>query len=259
MPWPATGVAVDFLGPAFLVFMAVGFGAQMIDSALGGGFGVISSSFLLSNGVPPVSVSAGIHAVKCVTAPISGVSHVMAGNIDWSLFRRIAGPGVLGAILGAYVLSGLPPHIAKPLILGYLVSLGVVLLLRDIRHKPLLQRPPVAAPLAVAAGFFDSTGGGGWGPIMTPNLIIQGSSPRHTIGTVNLAEFFVAIASSVTFLATMGAEIFVGAILGLLLGAVFGAPVGAMLTKYIPARYLMRLVALLLIGSGAYGIITALA
>lgn len=246
---------MEFFSPEFLTFMAVGFGAQMIDSALGGGFGVISSSFLLSNGVAPVAASAGIHAVKCITAPISGVAHLLSGNIDWPLFRRIALPGVVGAVLGAYVLTGLPTHVAKPLILGYLLVLGVVLLLRDIRHRPLLRRPPVAVPLAVGAGFFDSTGGGGWGPIMTPNLIIQGSSPRHTIGTVNLAEFFVAVASSVTFLTTMGPEIFVGAILGLLVGAVFGAPVGAVLTKHIPTQYLMRLVAFLLIGSGIFGII----
>lgn len=234
------------------LFLAVGFLAQLIDGALGGGFGVISSSVLIATGVPPAAASAGIHAVKVVTAPISGFSHVMAGNVDWPLFWRLAIPGTIGAVIGAYVLTQLPVATAKLLIQIYLGILGVVLLLR--RRQPHGHGTPrIVAPLAAAGGMFDAAGGGGWGPIVTPNLIVQGAYPRKAVGTVNMAEFPVAVASSLTFLATLGLETFGTAVLGLLIGAVAAAPFGALLTAKLPATVLVRLVGLLLVSTSLYG------
>ncbi len=236
-----------------LMFVAVGFLAQLIDGALGGGFGVISSSVLIATGVPPASASAGIHAVKVITAPISGLSHALAGNVDWRLFWRLAIPGMIGAVIGAYVLTGLPIGTAKLMIQAYLGVLGTILLLRrHQRHGP-HGDPKIVGPLGFAGGFLDSAGGGGWGPIVTPNLIIQGAWPRQAVGTVNMAEFLVAIASSVTFLMTLGWETFGTAVLGLLIGAVVAAPFGALLTKRLPTQVLVKLVGLLLVSTSLYG------
>jgi uncharacterized membrane protein YfcA len=236
----------------FLMFVAVGFVAQLIDSSLGGGFGVISSSVLIATGVPPASASAGIHAVKVVTAPISGISHALAGNVDWRLFWRLAVPGVIGAVAGAYLLTELPIETAKLLIQAYLLILGLVLLLRRPLGHPHHGKPRVVGPLALTAGFLDSAGGGGWGPITTPNLIIQGAYPRKAVGTVNMAEFLVAIASSVTFLFALGWETLGRAVLGLLAGAVVAAPLGALLARRLSPGLLVRLVGgLLVLTSGA--------
>lgn len=235
-----------------LLFLAVGFVAQLIDGALGGGFGVISSSVLIATGVPPAAASAGIHAVKVVTAPISGLSHVIAGNVDWPLFWRLAIPGVLAAVLGSYVLTQLPIDTAKFLIQVYLGILGLILLLRRRQHHG-HGKPKIVGPLAAAGGFLDAAGGGGWGPIVTPNLIIQGAWPRQAVGTVNMAEFPVAVASSITFLLTLGWESFGVAVLGLLIGSTVAAPFGALLTKKLPAAILVRLVGLLLVSTSLYG------
>jgi uncharacterized membrane protein YfcA len=241
------------LDSLFLMFLGVGFVAQLIDGALGGGFGIISSSVLIATGVPPASASAGIHAVKVITAPISGFSHALAGNVDWRLFWRLAIPGALGAAAGAYVLTGLPIETAKLLIQVYLGALGLVLLFRrHLRHGH-HGDPKVVGPLGLAGGFLDSAGGGGWGPIVTPNLIIQGAWPRQAVGTVNMAEFVVALASSATFLMTLGWESFGTAVLGLLIGAVVAAPFGALLTRKLPSSVLIRLVGLLLVSTSLYG------
>lgn len=237
-----------------LLFVAVGFAAQLIDSALGGGFGVISSSVLIATGVPPAAASAGIHAVKVVTAPISGLSHAFAGNVDWRLFWRLAPPGIIGAVAGAWLLTGLPVGTAKLLIQVYLGLLGLVLLLRrGLRHAH-HQDPRVVAPLGLAAGFLDSAGGGGWGPICTPNLIIQGAWPRKAVGTVNMAEFLVAIASSVTFLSLLGWKALGPAVLGLLVGAVVAAPLGALVARRLSPLLLVRLVGLLLVATSLAGL-----
>lgn len=246
------------LEPILLLFVAVGFVAQLIDSALGGGFGVISSAVLIGTGVPPAAASAGIHAVKVVTAPISGFSHAVAGNVDWRLFWRLGIPGVLGAVAGAMLLTRLPVDLAKLLIQVYLGLLGLVLVLRRARVSDLHGRPRIVAPLGFTAGFLDSAGGGGWGPISTPNLILQGASPAKAVGTVNMAEFLVAIASSFTFLLALGWEAFGTAVLALLAGAIVAAPIGAWAARRIPAGALVRLVGLLLVGTSAVGLLRSL-
>lgn len=230
-----------------ILFVAVGFVAQLIDGSLGGGFGVIASSVLIATGVPPAAASAGIHAVKVVTAPISGLSHAFAGNVDWRLFWRLAIPGVLGAIAGAWLLTGLPVDTAKFLIQIYLLVLGAILLMRKpMRHGPHAD-PKVVGPLGLTAGMLDSAGGGGWGPIVTSNLILQGAWPRRAVGTTNMAEFLVAIASSLTFMLAMGWEALGNAVLGLLIGAVVAAPLGAFVARKLPATLLIRLVGGLLV------------
>ena len=237
----------------FLLFVAVGFAAQLVDGALGGGFGVISSSVLVATGVPPKAASAGIHVVKVITAPISGLSHAMVGNVDWKLLIRLSIPGIVGSIIGAWLLTGLPIGTARLLMQVYLAVLGLLLLLRRSLHHAHYRKPKYVGPLGLVAGFFDSAGGGGWGPICTPSLIIQGTYPSKAVGTVNMAEFVIAIASSATFLSLLGWELLGNAVLGLLAGAVVSSPFGALLAKRLSPAVLVRLVGTLLLATSAFG------
>ncbi|MFN3590845.1 MAG: sulfite exporter TauE/SafE family protein [Thermaurantiacus sp.] len=234
--------------------MAVGFAAQLVDGALGMAFGVISTTSLVVLGVPPAAASAGVHAVETVTTAVSGTSHAVARNIDWRLFRRITLPGVAGAVAGATVLSHLPVDIARPMVLAYLLLVGVWLFWRGLAHLHVERTPRVVAPLALAGGFLDSAGGGGWGPIVTSNLILQGGTPRHTIGTVNAAEFLVTTSAAVTFLFALGWEVVTTATLGLLAGGVLAAPLGALLARRIKADTLMMAVGLVLSGTSLLGL-----
>lgn len=242
------------LGPEFFTFVAVGFLAQLIDGALGMAFGVISTSALVALGVPPAAASAGVHAVETVTTAVSGTSHAIARNIDWKLFARIAVPGIIGAVLGAYVLTSLPADKAKPLIQAYLGLLGIWIFWRGLRHIHVEREPRVVEPLGFAGGFLDAAGGGGWGPIVTSNLIVQGKAPRQTIGTVNAAEFLVTSSAAATFIYHLGWEVVTTATLGLLAGGVVAAPFGAILAKRLKADVLMILVGVVLMSSSAFGI-----
>lgn len=242
----------------FLLFMGVGFLAQLVDGALGMAFGMISSSFLVALGVPPAAASAGIHTVETITTAVSGTSHAIARNIDWKLFRRIAVPGVIGAVLGAYVLTTIPADIAKPLIQGYLGFLGSWLFVRGFKHIHVDRQPKVVAPLGLAGGFLDAAGGGGWGAIVTSNLMIQGGTPRKVIGTVNAAEFFVTLTAAITFIATLGWEVVTTATLGLLAGGVIAAPFGAVLARRLKPDLLIMLVGILLIITSLVGLANAI-
>ena len=230
----------------------------MIDGALGMAFGQISSTLLVSMGVPPAAASAGVHTAETFTTAVSGISHVAHGNVDWRLFFRIVIPGVIGGILGAYVLTQVDASTAKPIVLTYLTALGLYLFYRGVMHRHTERQPKIVSPLGLAGGFLDAAGGGGWGGIVTSNLLVQGSNPRRTIGTVNTAEFFVTITISATFIATMGLKAFTTATAGLLIGGVAAAPFGAWIAKRVNPDLLLTMVGALLTAVSTYGLYRAL-
>lgn len=240
-------------------FIAIGFAAQLIDGALGMAFGVISNTLLLSLGVPPAAASASVHAVECFTTGVSGASHVLFRNVDWRLFGRLVVPGAVGGVLGAYVLTQVPAEAARPVVLAYLGGIGVYLIWRAAGHPPQERTPRIVAPLGLVGGFLDAAGGGGWGPIVTSNLLIQGADPRKVIGTVNTAEFFLTLTISATFIAALGVEDFTVAIAGLLIGGIAAAPLGGFAVKRIPPRGLLIMVGTVLTITSLYGIWRALA
>jgi uncharacterized membrane protein YfcA len=242
-----------------LPFILVGFAAQLVDGALGMAFGVISSTLLVSLGVPPAAASAGVHAVEVFTTGASAISHSLHKNVNWKLFRRIVIPGVIGGILGAYVLTEIPAEKARPLVLAYLALIGIYLLWRGIRHEHRERKPRIVEPLGLIGGFLDAAGGGGWGPVVTSNLLVQGAHPRKVIGTVNTAEFFLSATISVTFIVSMGFGSFTLALVGLLIGGIAAAPLGGYFAKRIPPRALLVMVGILLIATSGYGIWKALA
>jgi len=241
-----------------LPFIAIGFAAQMIDGALGMAFGQISSTLLISIGVPPAAASAGVHTAETFTTAVSGVSHILHKNVDWKLFGRIVVPGVIGGVLGAYVLTRIDGDVARPLVLGYLALLGVYLLWRGATHRHTEREPKVVAPLGLVGGFLDAAGGGGWGAIVTSNLLVQGASPRKTIGTVNTAEFFLTVTISATFIAALGWEAFTRATVGLLIGGVVAAPLGAYFAKRVNADLLLTMVGLVVTVTSLFGLYRAL-
>lgn len=246
------------IAEALLPFILVGFGAQIVDGALGMAYGVISSSLLLALGVPPRAASAGVHAAETVTTAVSAVSHIWHRNVDWSLFWRLIIPGVIGGVAGAYILTQVDGSLIKPFILAYLASIGLWLLWRGLKYPPQQKDARWVAPLGLLGGFLDASGGGGWGPVVTSNLLLQGSSPRHTIGTVNTVEFILTLSISATFLFHLGWQAFTHATIGLLVGGVLAAPFGAMIARHVSPKPLLVMVGAVLTATSLFGIYRAL-
>jgi uncharacterized membrane protein YfcA len=209
--------------------------------------------------MPPAAASAGVHTVETFTTGLSGISHILHRNVDWKLFRRLAIPGIIGGILGAYVLSNIDAAVVKPFVLAYLAAIGALLVYRGIKFPPEYHAPKHVAPLGLAGGFLDAAGGGGWGPIVTGNLLAQGGEPRRIIGTVNTTEFLLTATISVTFIATLGWEAFTIATVGLLIGGVIAAPLGARVAARVNPKVLLTAVGVLLVVTSLYGIYRALA
>lgn len=219
----------------------------MIDGMLGMGYGVSATSFLLSFGVTPAMASASVHTAEVVATGFSGASHWANGNVALSYVKKLMIPGIIGAVIGAYILTSIPGGVMKPIIAAYLMIMGIVILFKARRKIETTDASETKlVPLGLAGGFFDAIGGGGWGPIVVGTLLARGNPPRITIGSVNFAEFFVTIAASATLLLTIG----VGSwepIAGLAVGSALAAPLAAKLTGKIPARPLLISVGILVI------------
>lgn len=239
---------LDNLDENILLFILAGFVAQLIDGALGMAYGVTATSFLLSFGMSPAVSSASVHASEVFTSGVSGLMHLKFGNVNSKLFKNLLIPGVIGAILGAYLLTSLEDYnqYIMPIVSAYTLILGIIIIRKALQKKRSRKKVKRLFPLAAAGGFLDSIGGGGWGPIVSSTLIANGKNPRYTIGSVNLAEFFVALASSFTFIATIGFTHW-SVILGLIIGGVIAAPIGAFMANKIPTKPMMLFVGILII------------
>jgi uncharacterized membrane protein YfcA len=242
----------DFVTSELLALVAIGFVAQLIDGALGMAFGVISTSAMLALGMPPAQASAVVHTAEIFTTGASAASHIYHRNVDWRLVTRLGAAGVIGAILGAWVLSNLDASAVRPYVSIYLFAIAIFILYRAIRKTPTREAPAAfAPPIGFVAGFLDASGGGGWGPVATSALVGSGQAPRTAVGSVNTTEFFVTVAAATTFFVELGASP-IPSLVALVIGGLIAAPFGGYLVRRIPARTLMVLVGLLILTLAAY-------
>jgi len=241
----------------FLVYVLVGFVAQMIDGALGMAYGVSSTTFLMSFGISPAVASASVHVAEVFTTATSGISHWRFGNVNKELFKKLAIPGAVGAGIGAYVLTSFDGNAIKPYIAGYLIIMGIVIIAKATKKMVQFTEPKRVSLLALFGGFADASGGGGWGPIVTSTLIGRGNNPKLTIGTVNAVEFFVALTASGIFTLFIGINTW-DVILGLIVGGMIAAPLGAYITHKINLKWAMIAVGVFIILLSARTIIFSL-
>ncbi len=236
------------LSSDFYWMIAAGFAAQLVDGALGMGYGVTSTTILLSMGINLPAISGSVHTAEMFSSGISGYSHFKFGNVNKKLFKTLLIPGVLGAIAGAYLLSTLGNQYAnyvRPVLATYTLFLGIKII-TNLFRKTIPEKVKRVGWLAGAGGFLDSFGGGGWGPLVTSTLIAKGRSPRYVIGSVSITEFFVTLASAVTFFALLGVSHW-PVILGLIIGGTIAAPLAARLTGKLPLKTMFICVGALVI------------
>lgn len=242
----------------FWTYVGIGFLAQIVDGALGMAYGTLCTSVLLASGLPPVTVSASVHTAQFFTTGLSALSHSYFKNVHKKLLLVIAVSGALGGLIGAMLLTQIDGKLIKPWIAAYLLYLGFFILWRRYRGKKFMtgvsawNRNLFRAVLGLLGGFLDALGGGGWGPIVTSNLIARNEDPRLVIGTVNVAEFFVKTLIAVTFIVTLSANNFTTVVLGLLVGGVVAAPLGAFVLRFIKPETLMGFVGFLIIGLSGF-------
>ena len=234
-----------------MLFIVLGFCAQLIDGCLGMAYGVFLTTFLTANGVPLVQASSGVHFAEVFTTLASGLSHWRFDNVNWPMFRRLAIAGIAGGIIGAYVLTAVNGEVLKPWVAIYLLLLGIRLLWKVWRQPAFNAALQRVIPLGLVAGFCDAIGGGGWGPIVTGTLLVRGHTPHKAIGTVNTAEFFVTVAQTATFVTLIGLGNW-RLIGGLIIGGILAAPLAAYLCKKINQKVLMAAVAVLIILTNSY-------
>jgi uncharacterized membrane protein YfcA len=269
-----------------IVFIGIGFIAQMIDGALGMGFGVTSNTLLLCFGVTPAAASASVHVSKIFTSGLSGIRHWKTSNLNKKLFWNLVIPGVIGGVLGAYLLSVYNGEKIKAFVAIYLFFIGFFIvnkafrkfeeeethnhfykisfikehinnLLSCFQYKKKEKTSLFVRILGGIGGLIDSIGGGGWGPLTTSTLISEKHNPKHTIGSAIFADFFITFAISITFFATVGFLNSWYAIVGLLLGGAIASPMSSVMHHRIAPRSLMFFVGLLIMTISLFVFVTS--
>lgn len=241
----------------FVWFIVIGFLAQLVDGALGMAYGVISTSAMLFLGIPPAIASANVHAAEVFTTAASGTSHALAGNVDWHIFWRLAVFGSVGAVIGAFLISLADTDFIRPFIAAYLLLMGAIVIWKGLRPNGSPPKIGRVRILGFAGGMADAIGGGGWGPVVTSNLIARGGEPGRMVGTVNLAEFFVTVAATLAFLIALGPT-FGKAALGLLIGGIVAAPIAAWAARRLPRQIFTVIVGVAICLVSAYNLWRAL-
>lgn len=237
----------DGLNYDLAIYILIGLFAQMVDGTLGMGYGATSTSFLLSFGVPPAISSMGVHVAEMFTTGASAISHYRFKNINKKLVLNLLIPGVIGSIVGAYLLADvIEGNTIKPFVAIYMIILAVIIVIKGLRKSIQKKKTTQLGLLAIFGGFMDAIGGGGWGPIVTSTLMGQGRDPRYTIGSVNTAEFAISFASGITFLLFGGINGW-QVIAGLMIGGLIAAPISAYLVNKIPRKPVTVMVGVLLI------------
>ena len=239
---------VQDINPVFYYFLGAGFVFAMIDGAIGMSYGVTSTTFSLSMGIPPASASMGVHLSEVLSNGIAGWMHYRMGNVNWKMFKMLLIPGIIGAVLGAYILSSLEHYsqYTKPFVSLYTLILGIVIFTKALktgqkRTKAKIRRISL---LGFGGGFIDAVGGGGWGSIVLSTLIAGGRHPRFSLGTVKLSRFFIALMSSITFI-TMLSGAHWEAVAGLVIGSALASPIAAKISNRLSAKTLMMAVSII--------------
>jgi hypothetical protein len=236
-----------------LVLAVIGLLAELVDGSLGMAYGVTITSLLVATGLAPVLASASVHSAEVVTTMAAAVSHWRLGNTNARLISGLVLPGAVGAFCGALFLASVPGGTIKPFVSGYLLLLGFFILARFARGSRVSANEPPRRPLTrpwlallgLVAGFFDASGGGGWGPIATTTLLARREAPpNQVIGSVDASEMVVTIAATLGFLFSMGLKgVNPWWVLALIVGGVIAAPIAAWLVRRIPTHLLGILVA----------------
>lgn len=238
--------------PDLVVFIIIGFCAQIVDGALGMAFGVISTTSMLAFGVPPATASAMTHVAEIFTTAASGASHAWHRNINWRLVARLAPAGMLGGAVGAFLLSNIDASAVEPFVSAYLIAVGCYILFKAF--QPMFPREVgdrLVPVIGLAGGVLDAMGGGGWGPIVTTSLLGRGHEPKKVIGSTSVTEFLVTLTISITFVLTLGWSDMSSAV-GLIIGGVIAAPIGALVVRKLPVRPLMIGVAIVIIATSVF-------
>ena len=246
----AFNIYVHHVNPVFYYFLGAGFVFALIDGAIGMSYGVTTTSFSLSMGIPPASASMGVHLSEILSNGIAGWMHYRMGNINWKLFKMLLIPGIVGAVAGAFLLSSLEHYskFTKPFVSVYTLVLGVVILSKAFKSGVTKSSEKIKkiGLLGLGGGFIDAVGGGGWGSIVLSTLIAGGRNPRFSLGTVKLSRFFIALMSSITFLTMLNGKHW-EAVAGLVIGSAVASPIAARISNRISSKAIMVAVGVIVI------------
>ena len=213
------------------------------------GYGVTSTTFLLSLGIIPAIVSSSVHTSGVFTSLITGAAHFKMGNVKREIVLPLIVSGSVGGVIGAYGVIFTPITPLKILVGIILLILGCLVVYRFTFNgkihvnvgKKSTKILSGLRPFFNNSAFLDAIGGGGWGPIVTPTLMLNHNDPQKVVGSVNFAKFFVTVAITSTFFILLGFGGFDwNLIVAWTIGGLISAPIAVLLSKKLVHKHTQK-------------------
>ncbi len=165
---------MDYNIPLLFVLALVGFLAGGINTVAGGGSN-LTLPVLMLLGLPP-DVANGTNRVAVVLQCVVGVRGFRQhGRLDVPAIWPILIPNLLGGVIGAVAAAMMPPVALKPLLLGTIITMSVIILVR-----PHFLAPPEGTPVVAVS----ESRGSWWGLFVAG---IYGGFVQAGVGFILLA------------------------------------------------------------------------
>lgn len=234
-----------------IIYVLIGFCAQLIDGAFGMAYGIMTTSLLLfifPESITPAIASAVMHLSEFFNTGYATYIYQKKRLINKNMYKKMFFPAIGGAVSGAITISLFSKHFVsyiKPFIAIYLLILAVVIAFRAFQWFENRKRWMSIPVLSAFGAFMDSIGGGGWGALVTSALIASGRDIRSTIGTAHAIKFVVVIFSSFTFLTLLGVN-YLWLVLWISIGSILAVPLSIYINNKIPKKWGLIFIAIIL-------------
>jgi uncharacterized protein len=239
-----------------LLGVAIGFGAGVLSGLFGVGGGVITTPAIqeVLGGAPYIAVGTPLPVI-IPTAIVGGYTYSQAGEVSWRAIRFAAGPGVVGAVVGAWLTSLVDPHwllLVTAVLIGWqAIRVGFA---GDYRIRPRGSTPGWSyALLGGFTGFISGLLGVGGGIVFVPLVTTMLGMPlKRALGTSLVLIAILAVPGTIVHAALGHIDWAIFAVL--VVGVVPGARIGAGIALGTRERTLRLLVgSFLLIVAVVYG------
>lgn len=222
--------------------VVIAFTCELVDSALGMGYGTMLTPMLLLMGYEPIEVVPAVLLSECITGVLAGLAHHEFGNLslkpgtrDFWIAALLAALSIGGVLIAVVIAVNLPSWAVKTYIGVLVLGLGVFILVS--RHRPPSFSWKRVSGLGFLAAFNKGISGGGYGPVVTGGMLLSGISSRTAVGITSLAEGITSAVGVIAYILS-AATINWHLAPSLLLGAVLSVPVAAYVVSRMPAKRL---------------------
>ncbi len=218
-----------------VIIMVSGFIMEIVDAAMGMGYGTILTLILLMMGFDPLQIVPAMLISQFIGGLLASFFHHRFENANFAIGgEHLRAAIVLGVLSAAGAVASIFVAISRfkfylSLYIGLLATIMglVVFVTRDRKYNFSWAKMVV---VGLFAAFNKGLSGGGYGPIITVGQIMSGVAENSAVSITSLSEALVSLTAVFAYILT-GRSVDWVLTFCFVIGASFSAPVAAIIVK----------------------------